>query len=63
MAMTCVCDGCGKKEPAIDQKGSFVKPRDWYQRSDDDGTQIACSMDCVQLVADKSKKTGVVLPI
>ena len=58
-----VCDGCGKEEPAEPANGSFFKPRDWYMRSDEDGIQVACSRKCIDTVASKSGKTGLVLPI
>lgn len=54
------CDGCSKESPALDMRGSFKKPADWYQRHDQEGTQVACSIDCARLVADKTGKSGVI---
>ena len=40
------------------------KPRHWFQRSDPDGdTQVACSRECISIVAKKTGKTSVVLPV
>lgn len=65
MAAEWICDGCGKREPAmvagIPKK--FMKPRDWYERSDDDGVQTACSRECIDAIAEKTGKTRVILPI
>ena len=64
MAVEFICDGCGKREPAeTGRSGLVYKPRDWYSRQDDDGQQHACSRECVQKIAEKSGKTGVVLPV
>ena len=64
--MSCkyTCDGCGKEAPAIHYgHGGWSKPYDWYQRSDEDGPQDACSRECIDRIAATSGKTGVVLPI
>ena len=58
-----VCDGCGKEEAGEFVAQSWIKPRDWYQRSDGDGSQVACSRQCIDTVASKTGKTRVVLPI
>lgn len=63
MACEFICDGCGKRETADHNGRNFLKPRDWYQRSDKDGIQVACSRECVEKVAEKSGKTGIVLPV
>ena len=42
--------------------GNWYKPRSWYERSDDDGIQTACSRECIDAIAEKTKKPGVVLP-
>lgn len=59
------CMGCGK-----DATGEFSqhsqawhKPRYWYQRSDKDGVQVACSERCIDTVAKASGKSAVKLPI
>lgn len=61
-----VCQGCGKRAP-----GEFFahgdlnwhKPRLWFERGDEDGAQTACSRECNDVVAAKTGKTGVILPI
>ena len=63
MSAFCVCDGCGKQAPMFHAGQSWHKPRAWYQRSDEDGAQLACSRECIDIVAAKSGKTRVVLPI
>lgn len=58
------CDGCGRTEPGYANRGgSWFTPSHWYQRTDDDGTQIACSRACIELIATQSSKTGVVVPV
>lgn len=63
MACEYVCDGCGKREPAVLYPGGLFKPAAWYERSDEDGVQHACSRECIEKVARTSGKTSVVLPI
>jgi len=61
-----VCDGCGKRVPAVrwpGGAGGWHKPNSWFQREDDDGIQDACSRECIDKIAEKSGKTSVVLPI
>jgi hypothetical protein len=58
-----ICDGCGKRAPMFHANGSWHKPRIWYERSDGDGCQTACSRDCIERVATKSGKTSTVIPI
>ena len=43
--------------------GNFHKPNHWFERSDKDGIQTACTRECITEVADKTKKTDLVLPI
>lgn len=38
------------------------KPPLWYQRRDKDGTQIACSRACIDIIAAATGKTRVILP-
>ena len=57
------CDGCDKEVEGHSDQGRWYKPHDWFQRSDEDGAQVACSRDCIEKVAKKSGKTSVVLPI
>lgn len=64
MAAIWVCDGCGKQKPAeVWGNHTFGKPRDWFERSDKDGIQTACSRECIEKIAKKSGKTDLVLPI
>lgn len=62
MACTFICDGCGKKTKAQKVRHDWRKPHNWFQRSDDDGIQDACSRECVDKVAEKTGKTQVVAP-
>ena len=57
------CDGCGKQEEGGFSNDAWHKPERWFQRSDDDGPQIACSRECIDKISAKSSKTGVVLPV
>ena len=63
--MSCIfeCDGCGKQVEVERSPGGWFKPSDWYERSDKDGGQIACSRECIEKVAKESGKTSVVLPV
>ena len=64
MSATIKCDGCGKEaRMEAGPHGNWFKPVKWYQRSDEDGIQDACSRDCIDKIAQKSGKTAVVLPI
>ena len=59
-----ICDGCGRHESGwFNRSGQAFKPSEWYQRTDEDGTQVACSRQCLEKVAEKTGKTAVVLPI
>lgn len=64
MSAEFICDGCGKREvgKAL-RSGGWSRPSDWYERTDEDGTQTACSRECIRRVAEKSGKTDLVLPI
>lgn len=63
--MTCefICDGCGKHEKGIKSGYGYTKPRDWFQRSDNDGVQDACSRECIKIIAQKTGKTSIAIPI
>jgi hypothetical protein len=63
MAAESICDGCGKREPMESNGMHWFKPRDWFERHDGDGTQTACSRECIDKIAAKTGKTSVVLPI
>lgn len=59
-----VCDGCGcQEEGFFNGNGDAVKPRHWFQRSDKEGVQMACSRTCIDKVAKQSGKTSLVSPI
>lgn len=59
MAAECICDGCGKRAPMwANRVGNWFKPSNWYQRTDEDGTQVACSRECIEKIADKTGKTA-----
>ena len=62
MACEFICDGCGKRRPASHNGRDWFKPHSWFQRSDKDGPQDACCRECIDKIAQKSGKTGVVLP-
>lgn len=64
--MTCkfVCDGCGKEQPAYANRfGDWFKPSQWYQRSDDTGTYVTCSRECIDKLAEKTGMSKLVLPV
>jgi len=64
MAAEAICDGCGKRAVMIaSQDGCWYKPASWYERSDRNGIQTACSRKCIDKIAEKTGKTDVVLPI
>lgn len=66
MAAEFICDGCGKRAPADQSRaavGGWIKPRDWFQRTDEKGTQDACSRECVKLASEKAGTSPVILPI
>jgi hypothetical protein len=42
--------------------GDPFKPSSWFARSDAEGRQDACSRECIERVAAKTKTTAVVLP-
>ena len=64
MSAEIICDGCGKREAMeVSGKHDWIKPRSWFERSDEDGIQSACSRECIEKIAEKSGKTSVVLPI
>lgn len=64
--MSCefTCDGCGKKAPGeFGADHTWHKPHAWFERSDTGGPQTACSRNCIDLIAAKTGKTRVILPI
>ena len=66
MAAKIICDGCGKEEDMVAyakySSGQWEKPPSWFQRSDKDGIQDACSRECIEIVAKKTNKTALVAP-
>jgi len=64
MSAEAICDGCGARAPMwANRLGDWFKPRDWFERTDDDGTQTACSRRCIDLIAARTGKTDLVLPV
>lgn len=63
MAAEIICDGCGKRSKMPAYHGNWFKPDSWFERSDDDGIQSACSRECIDKIAKQTGKTGAVLPI
>lgn len=63
MACEFICDGCGKRERVPHWPGGWFKPKDWFERSDDDGSQVACSRECIDKIAAATGKTNVILPL
>lgn len=64
MSAESICDGCGKRESMdAGAGGNWFKPSWWYERSDEDGIQTACSRECIDKIAKKSGKTSTVIPI
>lgn len=63
MACKFICDGCGKESSAYFNGLQYFKPGSWFQRADEDGPQDACSRECIDTIAKKTGKTGVVIPI
>ncbi len=49
--------------PAFHNGRDWFKPSSWFERGDKDGAQTACSRECIETIAAKTGKTGVVLPI
>lgn len=63
MAAYIVCDGCKNQAPMEWAHGNWFKPRSWFERSDEDGIQSACSRECIDKVASSTGKTAVIIPI
>lgn len=63
MACEFICDGCGKRESGMYMGFNWHKPPSWFERSDEDGAQDACSRECIDIIAEKTGKTRVILPI
>lgn len=58
-----ICQGCGTVAGGEYAAHGWHKPRHWFERSDEDGAQTACSRECIKIIAEKTAKTGVILPI
>jgi hypothetical protein len=65
MGAEAICDGCGKRALMLPSGDGihWVKPHTWYERSDKDGIQTACSRECIKLIAEKTGKPATVLPL
>ena len=63
MACEYICDGCGQRASATRGGLGWFKPYEWFQRSDTDGPQDACSRVCIDRIAAKSGKTRVILSL
>jgi len=63
MGAESICDGCGKRAPMVQGVHDWFKPRAWFERSDDDGIQTACSRGCIGKIASKSGKSDLVIPV
>lgn len=63
MACEYICDGCSKRAKASHNGANWFKPSSWFERSDNDGIQTACSRACIDEIARKSGKTGIVIPL
>lgn len=63
MAAEIICDGCGKRQAMSHNGRDWFKPASWYERSDKEGIQSACSRECIAKIAERTGKTDVVLPI
>jgi hypothetical protein len=62
MACEFICDGCGACQKVGHFPGGWFKPSLWYERSDANGSQIACSRECIAMIAAKTGKTDIVAP-
>lgn len=60
MAAEWICDGCGKREPAVmyGVPRDWHKPRKWFSRADEDGVQDACSPECIEKIAHLRQDEG-----
>ena len=57
------CDGCGLEQDArVGRDGEPEKPSYWYSREDEDGVQLACSRECISVIAEKTGKSSMVMP-
>ena len=63
MACEFICDGCGKRMEAEHFDGNWYKPYLWFERSDKDGIQSACSRECIKKISEKSGKTSLIFPV
>ncbi len=62
MAIECICDGCGRRTPAIaGAYGRWHKPAGWFQLAGRGRFLVACSRPCIERVAEKENVTRRVL--
>ena len=57
------CQGCGVKAPGEFYNHGWHKPATWFERSDEDGPQTACSRRCIETISKRSGKTSLVFPL
>lgn len=51
MPVEYICNGCGKREPGhASDLGDWHKPYEWFQRTINGVTQLACSRECVNKI-------------
>ena len=63
MACEFICDGCGQRHSGYHNGLNWFKPLVWFERSDDDGVQTACSRSCIEKISKETGKTSLVLPV
>jgi hypothetical protein len=63
MACEFICDGCRERKSGFYNSIGWFKPALWFERSDKDGVQTVCSRECIKIVAEKTGKTNLVVPI
>lgn len=63
MACEMICDGCGKREKASEGDNGYFKPKDWYQRTDEQyGILLACSRECIKVIEERTGTKAAILP-
>jgi len=63
MAMTAICDGCGKQQPAEYYNHDWHKPDAWFERTTDAGKSVmACSRECIRTADEKRGERVAILP-
>lgn len=64
MSVEFICDGCGKRAPGnvIAWGNDIYKPDKWFQRSDKNETQHACSRECIEKIAIDKGTSRITVP-